>query len=92
MTDFTADYSIDYGTRHDNEDSLRCQAECWGEIPSTLLINEHDDTCCGDCENIIQTFEGHEPDFEAMRDAARERHPVAQGVEPRSDEQFFRGF
>jgi len=68
--------------RVDNDEGLRCQAECWGESPSTLLIDNEDNTCCGDCEYVIVTFEGieiehdpadwAEPDFEAIIERRRQ--------------------
>ncbi|MCP4897311.1 MAG: hypothetical protein GY906_10105 [bacterium] len=81
-------------TRVENEDGLRCQAECWGEIPTTLLIDEDDNTCCGDCDHIIQTGDGDEPDHDPgdFPISVIENRIMDMGVEPRSDTQFYEGY
>jgi hypothetical protein len=71
----------------DNDESVEC-ISCGG-IPMYLEIDDND-TICTLCDDLF--CEGPEPDFEAMRQAAMERHPVSRGVERRSDRQFYEGY
>jgi len=80
--------------RYDNppEDPYVCQAECWGRIPSTILIDDDDNTCCGDCEYIIQTFDGEEPEHDPDTFSDVKERIETMGVEPRTDKQFYEGY
>lgn len=47
----------------DNPGDLHCQSDrCWGEVPMYVYIDNADSTVCGNCDNVIETYEGEEPD------------------------------